>query len=255
MNTSPSQPIWKRKYIWISFAVLVILGGTAYFLTSASTMAPASVFPLAQSDSSVEWEIGPVSNSQNHEGTYITTEIASLEELVQAPEDQRPAMLVLQGSLVCPLYDEYSDCYGTSDYDLYMAIAERYLSIGKGEEAYRYLEKAIANNPSSSLAYMRLGNVAGRLGAYATANAAHKKAVEVEPELPTPHIAYVALLTNISSGDTYKNYPDLPGLLLDIEEEEKKLAVVKEKYPDDEKLSRALTMISHLRAAYSELLK
>lgn len=68
-----------------------------------------------------------------------------------------------------------------SDYDIYVGFASEYELLGDGRNAYLYLSKAIAKDPSRGLAYLNMGHLMEELGALETARKAYDAAAAAEP--------------------------------------------------------------------------
>lgn len=89
-----------------------------------------------------------------------------------------------------------------TDYSLYVGIAQAYESLGDGEKAREYLEKALAiDSEKTGLAWHNLGALFSRLGAYNTARLAYARAVEAQPHIDAYHLAYIQFLMSHFGGD------------------------------------------------------
>lgn len=226
-----------KNAIPILLAVIVLGGGISLSTGKHAVQA----FPLVAPDKIESWNtaawLGNIEYSDTDDAAAegrVVERINGLEEVLKTAASERPKVLQIQGSLIAPLRDNYSGAYGTTDYGIYMAIADQYVYLGKGDLAYEYLQKAIATDPNGTVAYLRLGDLMTGLGGLATANAAYKKAIEIEPASVTSHKVYANFLFNAYTGNMpSKTYSGKAELLQDITEEVKNLESLAPLYKDD----------------------
>ncbi len=89
------------------------------------------------------------------------------------------------------------------DYQLYVAIAAQYELLGEGKKAYLYLDKALAiDSTQTGLAWMNLGALFDKLGAFETARTAYAKAVESQSAGMEFHVARISFLIERFPNDT-----------------------------------------------------
>lgn len=126
-------------------------------------------FPVNQADTIPSWAFaGPYSGNE----TLTSQAHADIEKL--------------SGLLGSGKYD---------DYDLYDGIANDYTSLGDGQKAYEYYNRAIAIHPKKGLAYANLAYLMSKLRAFETAADAFTKAVSVEPGMLEYQVERVRFLT------------------------------------------------------------
>lgn len=99
---------------------------------------------------------------------------------------------------------------GADKYDLYVSLAQQYMLIGQGEDAYKYLVRAGDEDPGNSLAFQTMGVLLESLGAQDAAEVALKQAVVVQPQIVQNHLAligfYVRQNAEFSTIDAAFNY-------------------------------------------------
>jgi tetratricopeptide (TPR) repeat protein len=154
---------------------------TAAVATSSAEGAPVALpekqgagastpFPVNQADTISSWVfVGPYSGNE----TLINQAHTDINKL--------------SGLLGGGAYD---------DYDLYNGIANDYTSLGDGQKAYEYYNRAIAIHPTKGLAYANLAYLMSKLRAFETAADAFTKAVAVEPGILEYQVERVRFLTN-----------------------------------------------------------
>lgn len=145
----------------ISVAALVIL--LAWFFIFAPSSNKNS-FTLDSSSLPQVWEF---------KGLYATPE---LDATVQKNIDS------LKGRL---------NDTGADTYDLYVSLAQQYMLIGRGKEAYRYLLRAGDEDPGNSLTFQTMGVLMESLGAQNAAEESFKYAVVVQPQIVQNHLALI----------------------------------------------------------------
>lgn len=76
-------------------------------------------------------------------------------------------------------------------YDLAVTIAQEYMRIGQGKEAYNYLLQAEKIDPVNSITYQTMGMLFESLSAYDASELAFKKGIEAQPHIPQNHFALI----------------------------------------------------------------
>lgn len=89
-------------------------------------------------------------------------------------------------------FQERTGATAEEKYDLALTIAQEYMRIGKGKEAYEYLLKAEKIDPVNSVTYQTMGGLFEALKAYDAAEQALKKGIEAQPHIPQNHFALIS---------------------------------------------------------------
>lgn len=99
---------------------------------------------------------------------------------------------------------------GADKYDLYVSLAQQYMLIGQGEDAYEYFVRAGDEDPGNSLAFQTMGVLLESLGAQDAAEVALKQAVAVQSQIVQNHLAligfYIRQDAEFSTIDATFNY-------------------------------------------------
>lgn len=80
---------------------------------------------------------------------------------------------------------------GADTYDLHVSLAQQYMFIGEGKDAYTHLVHAGEINPKNSLSYQTLGWLMESLGAMDAAEDSFNHAISVEPQIVQNHLALI----------------------------------------------------------------
>ncbi|MGH7175114.1 MAG: hypothetical protein ACREGR_02010 [Minisyncoccia bacterium] len=82
--------------------------------------------------------------------------------------------------------------------DIDVEIANAYLTLGQGQQAYQYYGKALTASSSESVAYLNLGALFARLHATSTALSAYTKAVAAAPSIELYQLSYLTYLAQVA---------------------------------------------------------
>lgn len=152
-----------NKYFkWGGVVVLtaLIIGGAWFFVGEK----PVNSFSIDQTLLPSEWQ---------YKGLYTTPDqIAKIENNIKG----------FQGRTGATTEEKY---------DLAITIAQEYMRIGKGQEAYDHLVDAAKIDPVNSITYQTMGGLFESLNALPAAETALKKGIEVQPHIPQNHLALI----------------------------------------------------------------
>ena len=85
---------------------------------------------------------------------------------------------------------------GIDMYDIHLSLAQQYMFIGEGEDAYTHLVHAGKIDPGNSLSYQTLGWLMGSLGAMDAAENSFIHAISIEPQIVQNHLALIGFYIN-----------------------------------------------------------
>lgn len=149
-----------------------------FFLWSYSAKAPKIILPVDIADTIQSWNFADAYTTNSELAEKASVEVNRLKDLVGKSKD-------------------------IPDYQIYIQIAAQYELLGNGEKTYEYLNRAVAIDQfKTGLAWMNLGGLMEKLGAFNTARVAYAKAVEAQPDVIAYHIARLSFLTRHFSKDT-----------------------------------------------------
>lgn len=143
-----------RNIVLIGILIILVAVG-AWWYTSQSEMYP---FEIASEDNIQSWDFQGAYEGNADLEKRAHDEIDRLEGLVGSGEE--------------------------TDYILYVSIANQYNLLGDGENEYKYLRMALAeDSETTGLAWHNLGKLFERLGAYGSARIAYDGMVRAQPGL------------------------------------------------------------------------
>lgn len=80
---------------------------------------------------------------------------------------------------------------GVDTYDIHISLAQQYMFIGEGKDAYTHLVHAGKINPRNSLSFQTLGWLMESLGAMTAAEDSFNHAISVQPQIVQNHLALI----------------------------------------------------------------
>ena len=148
---------------WGSIAVLVavIAGDALFFLGNKSTV---TFFAIESNLLPREWQ---------YKGFYTTP-----EQIAKAQANIKTFQGRVGGST-------------EEKYDIAVSIAQEYMHIGQGKEAYEYLLRAEKIDPINSITYQTMGTLFESTSALDAAEQAFKKGIETQPHIAQNHLVLI----------------------------------------------------------------
>jgi len=150
------------KWSGVAFLVALIVGITWFII--GSNISPSNTFVIDSALLPKEWQ---------YKGLYTTPEqITKTEDNIKS----------LQTREVGSTEEKY---------DIAVSVAQEYMRIGKGKEAYDYLLVAQKIDPVNSITYQTMGVLFEALADRDVAELAFKKGIETQPHIVQNHLVLI----------------------------------------------------------------
>jgi hypothetical protein len=165
------------RKVFIGLVVVALIAAGGWYLYSYKSANFNHEF--AGSESVESWDFQGAYTGKAELEQKAHDEIARLEDLIGNEED------------------------GSTDYTIYVSIANQYDLLGDGESEYKYLKKALAIDAEmTGLAWHNLGVLLARLDARESARDAYARAAKAQNQMVGYQSAYFEYLTENFPEDT-----------------------------------------------------
>jgi tetratricopeptide (TPR) repeat protein len=151
----------RDKRLWVVIVVIALLALYFFINKGASSISPVSA------DGAITWQM-PMQNGINEQTTTQARD--ELITMLNTEEDTQ------------------------TKYEIAIGIAGIYRTLGDGENALVYLNKAVDTDPERALAYMNAGYLFSQLFATTSARTYFELGVSKEPQYEQNHLLYISFL-------------------------------------------------------------
>jgi tetratricopeptide (TPR) repeat protein len=166
------------RNIIIGLIILILAGAGAYYFSAGSLGGDFS-HRMSGGESIETWDFQGAYTEKAELEQKARDEIARLEGLIGSEEDE------------------------STDYTIYVSIANQYDLLGDGKNEYKFLKKALAiDAEGTGLAWHNLGVLLARLGAMESARDAYARAAKAQNQMVGYQSAYFEYLTENFPEDT-----------------------------------------------------